>query len=181
MAISSSGGGDSGPMTDINTTPLVDVMLVLLIIFLIAIPVVIETVDIELPIVKFNPTKAKNENILLTVSTTDAEGRDPGDPGYSGVSRNGDCRIYRNVTPVDSTQLLEDSKKHMTDAINALGGEAAARSGLIKPEDLPEAHIRGDVETPFKCVGGVIHIMKSAGFQRIAFVSSPVEIVDVKK
>ncbi|WP_204309427.1 biopolymer transporter ExbD, partial [Enterobacter cloacae] len=36
-------------MSDINTTPLVDVMLVLLIIFLITVPVVIQTVKLELP------------------------------------------------------------------------------------------------------------------------------------
>ena len=40
---------DDTPMSDINTTPLVDVMLVLLIIFLITIPVVIQTVPLELP------------------------------------------------------------------------------------------------------------------------------------
>ena len=39
MAISTGGGGGETPMSDINTTPLVDVMLVLLIIFLIALPV----------------------------------------------------------------------------------------------------------------------------------------------
>ena len=44
MAISSGGGGNDTPMSDINTTPLVDVMLVLLIVFLIAIPVAIQTV-----------------------------------------------------------------------------------------------------------------------------------------
>ena len=38
-------GGEERPMSDINTTPLVDVMLVLLIIFLIAVPVAIQTVE----------------------------------------------------------------------------------------------------------------------------------------
>ena len=52
-------GGDAAeetPMSDINTTPLVDVMLVLLIIFLIAVPVVIQTVKLTLPKVRFEPT-----------------------------------------------------------------------------------------------------------------------------
>ena len=39
------GGEEGAPMSDINTTPLVDVMLVLLIIFLIAVPVAIQTID----------------------------------------------------------------------------------------------------------------------------------------
>ena len=44
------------PMSDINTTPLVDVMLVLLIIFLIAVPVVLQTVPVKLPKVRYEPT-----------------------------------------------------------------------------------------------------------------------------
>ena len=56
MAMSvGSDGGDDKPMSDINTTPLVDVMLVLLIIFLIAVPVVVQTVDLQLPKVAFEP------------------------------------------------------------------------------------------------------------------------------
>jgi len=51
----------------INTTPLVDVMLVLLIIFLITIPVVIQTVPVELPKVANQPTTTKPENIVIAV------------------------------------------------------------------------------------------------------------------
>ena len=61
----SAGPSDSGdediPMSDINTTPLVDVMLVLLIIFLIAIPVVLQTVPVKLPAVRYEPTTTKPE------------------------------------------------------------------------------------------------------------------------
>ena len=46
------GGGEEGPMSEINTTPLVDIMLVLLIIFLITVPVVVQTVKITLPNVR---------------------------------------------------------------------------------------------------------------------------------
>ena len=52
MAISVGGaGGEERPMSDINTTPLVDVMLVLLIIFLIAVPIAIQTIEkLKIPI-----------------------------------------------------------------------------------------------------------------------------------
>ena len=46
MAMSVGSGGEDAPMSDINTTPLVDVMLVLLIIFLITIPVVVKKVPL---------------------------------------------------------------------------------------------------------------------------------------
>ena len=52
----------------INTTPLVDVMLVLLIIFLITIPVVIQSTPVELPKETNQPTQTKPENIVIAVN-----------------------------------------------------------------------------------------------------------------
>src|SRR6185503_15546843 len=52
----------------INTTPLVDVMLVLLIIFLITIPVITQTVKVDLPKVANQPTKTKPENITIAIN-----------------------------------------------------------------------------------------------------------------
>ena len=101
MAISSGGGGAKAPMSDINTTPLVDVMLVLLIIFLITIPVVIQTVEVTLPVVPFEPTITKPENVQLSISATDVNGLNPGEEGFQGASPNGDCRVYWNLTPID--------------------------------------------------------------------------------
>ena len=70
----------------INTTPLVDIMLVLLIIFLITIPVVIKSVAITLPVATNIVTITKPENITLAV---DAGGN-----------------YYWNDTPVTNDQLL---------------------------------------------------------------------------
>ena len=67
------GDDDDGAMNaSINTTPLVDVMLVLLIIFLITIPVVTQSVKLSLPKESNVPTQTKPENILLAV-TQDGE------------------------------------------------------------------------------------------------------------
>ena len=61
-------GGEEEQLTSaINTTPLVDVMLVLLIIFLITIPVVTHTVPVALPHEVNQPTKTKPENIIIAV------------------------------------------------------------------------------------------------------------------
>jgi biopolymer transport protein ExbD len=68
MQIGSSEGEDSLNST-INTTPLVDVMLVLLIIFLITIPVVTTSVKVKLPLEPNAPQEAKPENIILSVNT----------------------------------------------------------------------------------------------------------------
>src|SRR3954467_2510435 len=67
MSVGSPDGGDQGVMSEINTTPLVDVMLVLLIIFLITIPVINKTVKVDLPKAVNIPTQTKPENITVAV------------------------------------------------------------------------------------------------------------------
>jgi len=62
-----SAADDDEPISTINTTPLVDVMLVLLIIFLITIPVVVTSIPIELPKEKNEIRETKPENIVLSV------------------------------------------------------------------------------------------------------------------
>jgi biopolymer transport protein ExbD len=69
MNIPAAGGDDeAGLNSTINTTPLVDIMLVILIIFLITVPVVIKTVPVELPKASNIPTQTKPENIVIAVS-----------------------------------------------------------------------------------------------------------------
>ena len=63
----SSGDGDDDLNSAINTTPLVDVMLVMLIIFLITVPVVVQTVPVDLPKAVNVPTQTKPENIVIAV------------------------------------------------------------------------------------------------------------------
>ena len=60
--------GDDELLTTINTTPLVDVMLVLLIIFLITIPVVTTSVKVDLPHEVQQPRETKPDNIVLSVN-----------------------------------------------------------------------------------------------------------------
>ena len=130
MAMSVGGaGGDEKPMSEINTTPLVDVMLVLLIIFLIAVPVAIQTIQkLKIPVIVSQESKDKVENLLLTVSTTDAAGRSAGDPGFEGANLGGDCRIYfNNITPVDSNELRDQAFKRLDSIVKRAGGPEALR------------------------------------------------------
>jgi biopolymer transport protein ExbD len=68
MNIASEDGDDEELNSTINTTPLVDVMLVLLIIFLITIPVVTQSIKLELPKERNVPTQTKPENIVIAVN-----------------------------------------------------------------------------------------------------------------
>jgi biopolymer transport protein ExbD len=67
----SAGGNDDEVMSTINTTPLVDVMLVMLIIFLITVPVIVPTVPVELPEPRNLAKVTKPEDIPVSV---DVEG-----------------------------------------------------------------------------------------------------------
>jgi biopolymer transport protein ExbD len=86
MNVASPEGDEPELNTTINTTPLVDVMLVLLIIFLITIPVIVKTVPVVLPNAKNIPTITKPENIVLAIDK--------------------DENVYWNNAPVTSNQEL---------------------------------------------------------------------------
>jgi len=71
MNVGSGDGEEHGTMSEINTTPLVDIMLVLLIIFLITIPVILKVpVKVQVPHAFNIPTQTKPENINVFVSQT---------------------------------------------------------------------------------------------------------------
>jgi len=69
MALSMGGKSEGEAMADINVTPLVDVMLVLLIIFIITIPVIVAQVKLDLPKATNLPTQTKPENIVVSIDS----------------------------------------------------------------------------------------------------------------
>ena len=174
MAIAMSAGGEERPLSDINTTPLVDVMLVLLIIFLIAVPIATQSIEkLRIPIMVSQESKDKVENLLLTISSTDNGGRSPGEPGFEGASRNGECRIYfNNVTPVDSEELRKLAYKRLDTIVKREGGPEALRAN---PEKVPQVHIRGDVAVPWRCIAGAIYNVQISGYPTVGFLSNPVD------
>jgi biopolymer transport protein ExbD len=157
MSVGQDSGDDDVPMSDINTTPLVDVMLVLLIIFLIAVPVVLQSIPVQLPTVAYEVTQTKPENVNLSVRAG---------PG-------GECEVYWNLTRVNSDELLERAVKQLEDLIAEVGGVEN-----VTEENMPEAHIRGDINTPYRCIGGAVFAMQRAGFARVGFISQPNVLVN---
>ena len=91
MNIGSEGGGEDEVISAINTTPLVDVMLVLLIIFLITIPAIVQNVPVVLPAERNIVTQTKPENIVIS------------------VNKDGD--IFWNQQPMADTDALFDKLK----------------------------------------------------------------------
>ncbi|MDY7536926.1 biopolymer transporter ExbD [Undibacterium sp. RTI2.1] len=97
MAIGNDGDGEDEVNSTINTTPLVDVMLVLLIIFLITIPVVTHTVPVKLPAEINQPYKTKPENITIA------------------INKDGD--MFWNEAPVADTNVLFEKLKAVTNQV----------------------------------------------------------------
>ena len=91
MNVGPADGGEDEVLSAINTTPLVDVMLVLLIIFLITIPVITTAIPVQLPKERNEIRETKPENITLSV---DAAGR-----------------IYWNDLRIPTTAILVDRLK----------------------------------------------------------------------
>ncbi len=152
MAMSvGSAGGEETPMSDINTTPLVDVMLVLLIIFLITIPVVTKKIPLKVPTLRYQPTITKAENVILSVRG----------------ETDGTCGVYWGQSRVNATELLNKAAAKFKNEADRLG------PNVTDPNLFPEVHIRGDQNTPYRCIGGTISIMQSAGFIRVGFISEP--------
>ena len=59
-------------------------------------------------------------------------------------------------------------------AVDKLKLEIARQGGVNAAGlELPEAHIRGDVNTPYRCIGATIYTMQQAGFARVGFISHP--------
>src|ERR1043165_1775487 len=100
------GDEEDTPMSDINTTPLVDVMLVLLIIFLIAVPIVLQSVQVDLPKVRYQVTETKPENVNLSVR----------------LERDGTCGVYWDLTKMTTDTLFTRATAHLETQIRNIGG-----------------------------------------------------------
>jgi biopolymer transport protein ExbD len=151
--------GEEEAVSDINVVPLTDVMLVLLIIFLIAVPVVVQQVPVKLPAVRYEATTTKPDNVSLSVRNG---------PG-------GTCEVYWLLKKVNQKDLLDMAVKKLEDQIKKVGGVQN-----INEDNMPEAHIRGDINTQYKCIGAAIITMQQAGFQRVGFISEPPPLAGVR-
>jgi biopolymer transport protein ExbD len=108
--------GEEDVVSTINTTPLVDVMLVLLIIFLITSPVVIKSVPIKLPVERNIVLKTKPENINLA------------------VNKEGDVYWNRGLITNDEllNKLKEESQKNPQPEVHIRGDQATHYEAIGK-------------------------------------------------
>ncbi|MBF0202887.1 MAG: protein TolR [Desulfamplus sp.] len=85
------GGGNDQLMSEINVTPFVDVMLVLLIIFMVSAPMMVEGIDVNLPKASAEPLKTEEENLVISIQN--------------------DSQVYINDQVIDIEFLTEKLQK----------------------------------------------------------------------
>ena len=115
MAFGSMNSGDDAPMSDINVTPLVDVMLVLLIVFMITMPVLTHSIPLELPTASEKAAKQKEKQ--------------PKDPLRLTIDANGSYYVGGDsATKVDIDTVisrLKTEKQENADTIVAIAADKA--------------------------------------------------------
>jgi biopolymer transport protein ExbD len=128
MAFSSGSGG--GVMAEINVTPLVDVMLVLLIIFMITAPLAAHKIKIELPIASLAKPPDDVVNQPITLSIKDTGDLYWNDEPITEATMQAQLRVAAQRTPQPELQIRAD-KDTEYQVVAAVMGDAKA-AGMIK-------------------------------------------------
>ena len=136
----SAGGSTGGVMAEINVTPLVDVMLVLLIIFMITAPLAAHKIKVELPIASLDrpPDEAANQPITLTV-------KDTGDLYWNDepiteATMLAQLRVIAQKQPQPEVQIRAD-KDTEYQVISTVMGDAK-NAGIVKLGFITQAHAK---------------------------------------
>eukprot|EP00456_Euglypha_rotunda_P090514 TRINITY_DN948_c0_g1_i8.p2 TRINITY_DN948_c0_g1~~TRINITY_DN948_c0_g1_i8.p2 ORF type:complete len:143 (-),score=44.12 TRINITY_DN948_c0_g1_i8:87-515(-) len=140
MQIGGDDEGEDAVVSAINTTPLVDVMLVLLIIFLITIPVVTQTVPVKLPNERNQALQTKPENIVIAI---DKDGN-----MYWNVSRVADTNALFEKLKVEAVKVPQPEvhiRGDQTSRYQAVGQVMVTcqRAGIAKVGFILEPPPRG--------------------------------------
>jgi biopolymer transport protein ExbD len=137
----------AAPMAEINMTPLIDVMLVLLVIFIITAPLFTHAIRLDLPKVAAAPARQTPQTIALSI---DAAGK-----------------LYWNGDAI----TLEQVRARFTQAAKASGTAQTAQAA--NPDNQPEIHLRAERSTRYEVIAQVMGAAQQAGLERIGFVTDP--------
>jgi biopolymer transport protein ExbD len=97
------GGLDNELQSEINITPLVDVVLVLLIIFMVVVPLLLQGYDVDIPraSAEVKPAEAVESQLILNIAPTACPILEP--PAGDGIPAN--CQVTLNDEPIPATEL----------------------------------------------------------------------------
>ncbi len=138
-----SGGKDDGsPMMEMNTTPLIDVMLVLLIMFIITIPIATHSTDIDLPVPNPNPPPPN----LIKPTVNKVTITSAGQVMWNGTPQTGselvtDLRTTLTMNPEPELQFQPDqdaSYDLSAKVLNIIKGSKVTKFGFVGNEQFAE-------------------------------------------
>jgi len=142
MAFTSNSGG--GPMADINVTPLVDVMLVLLIIFMVTVPPLSYPIQVDLPQPNRNPPPPGN----------------PPEPIRIHIDAGGSVSWNGSPTPLSTLQAQFDVE----------GARGDTPTGTVDASKQPTIEIETDRDAEYDTLAKVLSRAKNANLAKISFV-----------
>jgi biopolymer transport protein TolR len=143
MAMSTGGGGSGAPVSDINVTPLVDVMLVLLIIFMVTAPLVQSGIHVDLPNAQAPAMPTNDQHTRVTVARAD----------MSNPASQVGVWVGNDRVPIETL------------------GERLRRDPLVIRDH--EAYLQADESVPYGQVVRVMGIMRSSGVTKLGIVTDP--------
>ncbi len=139
----SSGGGGGGPVSDINVTPLVDVMLVLLIIFMVTAPLVQSGIHVDLPNAQAPAMPSNDQKVRITVAR-----ETPNNPSAP-------VRVWLDADMVPVEQLAD----------------RLLHNPMVQRDH--EAYLQADESVPYGQVVRVMGIMRASGVTKLGIVTDP--------
>ncbi len=153
MGMSSGGGGGGrAPLSEINVTPLVDVMLVLLIVFMVSAPLLTTGVEVDLPNADAPNMEVDEDLPLIVVQRVPEEEREAGGPLAQ-------IYFFEDRVGLEELAQLLDSDERLTDP------ETGER----------RVFIQGDEAVPYGEVVKVLALVRQAGIEQMGLVTDPLE------
>ncbi|MDB5458095.1 MAG: biopolymer transporter [Caulobacter sp.] len=148
MAAKLSGGGGSkyslGQNSEINVTPFVDILLVLLIIFMVAVPMATVAIKVDLPPATIPPPNAPK----------------PKEPVFISIQKSGALYIAEKQTSLDNLQVDLDAR--------------FASTGQAGPKDDQRVMIRADADVLYADFMGVLNQLQSAGWYKVGLINEDI-------
>ena len=153
MAADVSQGKGMLPVSNINVTPFVDVMLVLLVIFMVTAPIIQQSVEVNLPQAKASPVAGEAQPLIVTVTKD------------GGVYLNDNKMTLGEKKPADGKTALGEKT-----TLGEVGTKLLAIRGLDAQKTV---YLRADRDVRYGSVLAVIGEIKGAGIEKLGMMAEP--------